>query len=537
MVNYEPKEVPFHIISDGNAGTVYYTSSKKDTVYVPMIQIFSEQNVKPKPVKSVKMTIEKPRTNDITKTLVTASYGNIPGNVDYPYPNNRPNTENMVDVCLPIKGKIEFTGDVGIDAGKWNSFDKKIQALLTYMAKGLQYVYKNSTGIKFEKSNDNKTLTFSFDDSWGGKANAESFASCGVLSLSCDFILPLVVDGEQKEVPFHVISNGNAGTLYYESDNKDTVYVPMIQIFSEQNVKPQPLPLEYNFAIEDEDKIRMDKTITVAYNKHGDFDYKYPNNYTDQKTNLVSILFPLAVKLSFNQPCDVTLQSGSKEKLDFLDNRMRSHIYENSTPPVFQLASDKKSCTLTFAEDWKKQENAWYFSEPKAIQASLNALFSLRIKTEAGEDRTIDFSISSNANPTSKSVKNIPVIKIPFITIFAVNWRQVVTVGVQAQKGRASGDTKKSILIDLTSDTKTDLYVRGYYNYNTYNQSEIESKVVFNLRRNKPKLIDTNWHGDVNTGYHCKNDPNYDIFIDNVRNATGSFTLEYTNMDFTFFKE
>lgn len=115
----------------------------------------------------VTMEADDPSLDDTGKTLVTASYGNVTGNVDYPYPGNKPSEENVVDVYLPISGKITFEEDAEVDESKWDNFDKKPQAFLTLLAMQHKIEYCNLSKIHFTKSPNNRIVEFSFDEYWG----------------------------------------------------------------------------------------------------------------------------------------------------------------------------------------------------------------------------------------------------------------------------------------------------------------------------------------------------------------------------------
>ena len=194
----------------------------------------------PKVIAGVNIKINEPKsTSSDTKPVITLSYGDITMPADYVRRDNKPDNENKVKGILPISGQITLEGDIEFDPGKWDNFDKNPQAVLNLFSEGQKMIYNNKSKISFIKIDD-RTVDFSFNEAWEDKIDASLLANGGILSLDCRFTLPLFINMVQQEVTFHVSSSSNIGTEYYISKDSDTVYVPMIQIFSEQNVTPVP---------------------------------------------------------------------------------------------------------------------------------------------------------------------------------------------------------------------------------------------------------------------------------------------------------
>ncbi|MCL2444140.1 MAG: hypothetical protein FWD13_11860 [Treponema sp.] len=277
----------------------------------------------------ISMEITSPRVVDTTKTIISLSYGNVKVGADYEYPDIKPDANNKVDVNLQIRGKITCGEDVLVDISKWDIFDKKAKAVLTLIAKGLKIEYNNNHGISFLKSENNKEVLFTFDQLWSVTTDAEALITDGVFSLACDFCLPLRYEGAPLEIPFRIVSVDSGG--YYYSENNDTVFVPIIQIFSDQIYQNTPAHLI--------NPVSKTNIININYGNpeiEGDSNYTYETNKPSHHIDTLYCLRceePVEVSSNFVSlfaPLDFSLEI---DRLNYPNSVFKEFI----TDPVIQL--------------------------------------------------------------------------------------------------------------------------------------------------------------------------------------------------------
>ena len=342
----------------------------------------------------VEMKVTAPNAKSDTSTLFVVSYGDITQPADYCVPDNKPDKDNKIAIDFPIIGSITLGDDVDIDAGRWDAIDKKANAVLTLMGTDTTFTYTNEKGVNITKTDDNKKVEFKFDCLWSeDKTDAAPFANGGMLSLACEITIPLEIQLEQKNVTFHIVSNGNAGTTYYSAEKFDTLFVPLIQIYAQQHVDPE----QQATGILHDPSSQIDGTAySVQYGLPANpvsADYKYPGNIPDSSGN-VEVMLPLNGTITFKNTNDykaeilglaedftpvITLTIPGKDPVKY-------NYPTADTARFFTISPDHTQAFFSFNPDWNTKVSA---SSLDGKECTFSAEFYLEVRVTEGTEEPV----------------------------------------------------------------------------------------------------------------------------------------------------
>jgi len=177
-------------------------------------------------------TIDDPKTSKTGNILIlynrTAGEGE---DTKYYYPDVSKDSNNMVEVNIPIKGSIKFKSDV--TKAQYSTTSQTTDILVEFSDNGsISFNYKPEE-IKnfFAWDAPTHTLSFSFPRDWKTKLNTSDLGTNTVLTLRCSFYLD-VTYGENISIVgccINSVSTLGPGEQYYNS-TKPSVRVPLITV-------------------------------------------------------------------------------------------------------------------------------------------------------------------------------------------------------------------------------------------------------------------------------------------------------------------
>lgn len=177
-------------------------------------------------------TIDDPKTSKTGNILLlynrTAGEGE---DTQYYYPDVSKDSNNMVEVNIPIKGSIKFVSNV--TKAQYSTTSQTTNILVEFSDNGsIIFNYKpEEINNFFTWDATTHTLAFSFPRDWKTKLNTSDLGTNTELTLKCSFFLD-VTYGEKTNIVgccINSVSTLGPGEQYYTS-TKPSVRVPLITV-------------------------------------------------------------------------------------------------------------------------------------------------------------------------------------------------------------------------------------------------------------------------------------------------------------------
>ncbi len=177
-------------------------------------------------------TIDDPKTSKSGNILLlynrTAGAGE---DTKYSYPDVSKDSNNMVEVTIPIKGSIKFKNN--ITKAQYSTTSQTTNILVEFSDNGsISFNYKPEE-IKnfFTWDATTRTLSFSFPKDWHTKLNTRDLGTSTVLTLRCSFYLDVTCGEDTNIVGCCINSVSTLGPEeHYYTSAKPSVRVPLITV-------------------------------------------------------------------------------------------------------------------------------------------------------------------------------------------------------------------------------------------------------------------------------------------------------------------